>query len=640
MRIHGIQLRGLTAPTGDHQLGLDPGYTVLRVSEPDSARRLVAVACALLHPESKRVTRHDSSGRAVLTLALRSDGCLIAADFARGRVSLGRLEVRGGAYKALSSDAHEIEEYLLAVGLPPADEFDRLHVFGAAGSTRVRGDLNRVPAAIPVATRSAQVAREPDERAAWVDAERTRLTAEHAAQTLALTRERKRLEAELDALLAAEASGRARDDARIRELRVWEDDISTIEREHKATLAELEKNAALADSVEDFDARLTQFRMLTAERDEERAIVEDKRFDLLADRARLRLAPRRLRVPIALRLGLGAAGASAGTLGYRAGFALAAAGILALLVALAGTRIVRARLGRIETLLAVLRVRERTFERRFEGDGAQIRGIMLSLGLGSLDELRAAGSGFASLLERAETEKRHLAELGERYPAEARSELLRLEQARGDGEASPAVRGARAALRACPVDVPPPQLPRAPFESVDERPPTDADDTAVDLFEKPDEEPEPASEEPGPEALIAATARVLGRSEAEVRGRLGPVLPVYLRALSIGTFTHARAAEGGSWLLRGAAREEQPFAELPERERELVRLAVQLALLEGFASDRRVPLLVGPDLPARGDGEQRALARAFKRLASVVQVIQVVTASEPWAEHAGKSYEL
>ena len=28
MRIHGIQLRGLASLAGDHQLGLDPAYTV------------------------------------------------------------------------------------------------------------------------------------------------------------------------------------------------------------------------------------------------------------------------------------------------------------------------------------------------------------------------------------------------------------------------------------------------------------------------------------------------------------------------------------------------------------------------------------------------------------------------------------
>jgi hypothetical protein len=50
-----------------------------------------------------------------------------------------------------------------------------------------------------------------------------------------------------------------------------------------------------------------------------------------------------------------------------------------------------------------------------------------------------------------------------------------------------------------------------------------------------------------------------------------------------------------------------------------------------------VPLLVGPDLPARGDTEQRALARALRRLSSVVQVVQIATDDAPWSEHATKS---
>jgi hypothetical protein len=141
---------------------------------------------------------------------------------------------------------------------------------------------------------------------------------------------------------------------------------------------------------------------------------------------------------------------------------------------------------------------------------------------------------------------------------------------------------------------------------------------------------------PGPGTLLAASAHVLGRSEAEVRARLGPVLPVYVRALTAGAFTNARAS-GSDWVLRGAARDEQPFAALPDRERELVMLAVQLALLEALASDRRVPLLVGPDLPARGDGEKRALARALRRLSSVVQVVQLAGDDGPWSEHATKT---
>jgi hypothetical protein len=186
--------------------------------------------------------------------------------------------------------------------------------------------------------------------------------------------------------------------------------------------------------------------------------------------------------------------------------------------------------------------------------------------------------------------------------------------------------------------VPPPTLPlivSAPPAPAEE-PPLEAD-TAVEIDdEEKEEEPPKPAHAPGPGALLSAAAAVLGRSESEVRARLGPVLPVYVRALTGGTFTNARAV-GSDWVLRGAARDEQPFAALPERERDLVTLAVQLALLEALATDRRVPLLVGADLPARGDAEKRALARALRRLSSVVQVVQVTTDATPWAEHATKS---
>jgi hypothetical protein len=646
MRIHGIQLRGLTAPAGDHQLGLDPGYTVLRLSDPDSARRFVALTRALLHPESERAAQIDARGRAVLTLALRSDACLIAADFARGRVSLGRHEVRGDGYKALSSDAHEIEEYLLAIGVPPAEDFDKLHVFGAGPTTPLGGNgdallpARRTPLPIP------PVVRVPDaraERQARAAEEHARRMAEHAAQVLELSRERERREQALEQALQAAATERARGDAQMRELRMLEDELAGLERTYEVTRAELEKSAPLADAIDDFDGRLTHFRQLAGERDEERAVIEDQRLDLLAERARLRHAPRRQLLPIGLGLALGAAGAGAGMVGYAIGYALAGAGILALLIALASTRLTRMRLGRVETLLATLRVRERTSERRFETEGAQIRTIMLALGVESLDALAVAGHAYANLLERGEAEKRRIAEFALRYPPEAREEFGRLEQLRRDGEVSEAVKAARAALLELPDEVPPlPEVPEA--TELDEAdtgtvPPLEAE-TAVDLDEKPDEEVETVDTASGPETLVASAARVLGRSESEVRARLGPVLPIYLRAISAGTFTNARAVDGGSWVLRGAGREEVAFAALPDQERALVRLAVQLSLLEALASDRRVPLIIGPDLPARGETQQRALARAFKRLASVVQVIQVVTASEPWAEHAGKTLEI
>jgi hypothetical protein len=329
-------------------------------------------------------------------------------------------------------------------------------------------------------------------------------------------------------------------------------------------------------------------------------VVEDQRHELLAERARLRLAPRRQIVPIALGLALGAAGGGAGAVGYAAGYWLAIAGIGVLLVALGASRLARMQLARLETGLATLRVRERTAERRFETEGAQIRGIMLALGVESLDELSAAARRFAAQLARAEEQKRRIEALATRHPPEAREELSRLEQGRGaiepnrGGAARDALLARPRTFRPCPRrvfddDPPGPGVPAEEVEAVEA-------DTAVELDEKPDEEPEPEREPPvaaaGPEVLVASAARVLGRSESEVRARLGPVLPVYLRALSAGTFTNARAADTGEWMLRGAAREEQPFAALPDREREsaLGRVAIYVPTADiRYVTARRQP---------------------------------------------------
>jgi hypothetical protein len=121
---------------------------------------------------------------------------------------------------------------------------------------------------------------------------------------------------------------------------------------------------------------------------------------------------------------------------------------------------------------------------------------------------------------------------------------------------------------------------------------------------------------------------------------VAPALTVYLRALTAGTFTAARRADDGSWVFRGSARDEQPFAALPDRERALVCLALQLALLEALSGERRVPLLVGPELPVRGDVEARALGRALKRLSAVIQVVHASAGDAPFAEHAAKCLDL
>ena len=445
-----------------------------------------------------------------------------------------------------------------------------------------------------------------------------------------------------------------RSEERIHELRQLEAELAQLEREHKATLVELEKNAALGDVVEDFDARIAHFRALMASRDGERVAIDETRAEVLAERTRLRAAPRRQLVPIALGLVLGVAGAVAGAVGYPLAYAFAGLGLLALLIALGLARAARSQLARSEALLAALRVRERGSERRFETEGSQIRGLLVSLGLDSVDALGAAAGRYGELLERAEVEKRRLAELMLRHPAGAREELVALERERGRSEAVAAVRAARDALLALPAEIAMPVLP--PSEDrmgtrpmlPDDRmgtPPMLPEDSEEGEETPRDPLPAPVPAEPPrrpvePTLWIEAAARVVGRSEGDVRARFAPAVSVYLRALSGGTFTSVRRGEDGAWVLRGAARDEQPFSALPDREQALVCLVFQLALLEALASERRVPLLVGPDLPIRGDAEARALGRALKRLSAVVQVVQATAGDAPFAEHAAKCLAL
>ncbi len=649
MRIHGIHLRGLSAPAGDHPLGLDPGYTVVRFPEAASARRFIELLQALLYPSTESVAQRESRGRAVLSLALRSDAYVIAADFARGRVSLGRQDARDGGYQALSSDPREIEEYGLAVGLPPPADFRRLQTCGVAegGGDELLPMRKVEPAPVErLRVTPPALNKHKADLAAARAAERARLLGEHEERVLALAQERAKREAALEHALAAARSGRIKSDERLQELRASDAEYTALERQHKATLVELEKYAALAEVSEDFDARVTHFRALSASRDTERKAIDETRAEVLAERARLRGAPRRQIVPVVLGLTLGIAGAAAGWVGYPVGYVGAVLGVTALVSALGLARSARSQLARSEALLAALRVRERGSERRFETEGAQIRALMISLELDSVEALSAAAARHAESLERAEQEKTKLAELLSKHPTAARDELAKLERERSQGEAVAAVRAARDALLSLPAEIPMPELPPMPAIDLSDSQPSPAD-TAVDF----DEKEEPAEDTPhdplppraagvGPHALVESAARLLGRSEAEIRARVAPALSVYLRALTSGTFVNARGSEDGSWVFRGAARDEQPYSSLPDRERALVCLALQLALLEALAGERRVPILLGPDLPVQSDSEARALGRALKRLSAVVQVVHACAGETPFGEHAGKSLAL
>ncbi len=137
---------------------------------------------------------------------------------------------------------------------------------------------------------------------------------------------------------------------------------------------------------------------------------------------------------------------------------------------------------------------------------------------------------------------------------------------------------------------------------------------------------------------IHAAALASGRTTDEIKGRLASSLPVYLRALSLGTFTQARRSDLDGWLLRIESSEEViKISELNDAQRFSVELAFQLALLETIAPDLSVPVIVSPTLPLHDEEEKLALARGLHRLGCAVQVIQVAVGGGAWMEQAQRT---
>jgi hypothetical protein len=152
-------------------------------------------------------------------------------------------------------------------------------------------------------------------------------------------------------------------------------------------------------------------------------------------------------------------------------------------------------------------------------------------------------------------------------------------------------------------------------------------------------ETSPAAD-PDPDELVAAAGRSLGIPDEEVRTRLLASLPPYLRALSGGRYTRARHGLVEGWVLRQPEGQSALHSELEPAPRRRVLLAFQLALLESIGAHRRVPLIVGPDHFALEPAETRTVARALRRLASLIQVIRIGPPDPDFAEQAERVIRL
>jgi hypothetical protein len=406
--------------------------------------------------------------------------------------------------------------------------------------------------------------------------------------------------AELERLRAAQAL-RAQQCARRDELRAHGQQLA--EREHAlaAARSELEEQAPLAAVADGLEPRIAAFRAALDARDADRREIDAVRRKLLAERSSLRGARDRRRAPLWLGISGLALGAILAAIGETWGALLIGLGAVLASVALVQSRGAHRRLGRIEAVLAAQRVRERTAEQRFESETEPLRAALGALELPGLDALRSALAAYRELEKRAADLEAGLRAARAARP-EAHDELARLEQELARPDPSERIAELEAQARR----------------------------SAVLTVRTPVGTPSVALVATDPEELIASAARGTGLDPDELRARLAAALPLYLRALSSGTLTHARHRAGEGWVLRGPEQSGIRFAELPIELGPRVSLAFQLALAERTAGERDAPFLIGPAAPALAPDQTRAL----RRLAGFVQVIRVGPPHPAWAAHA------
>jgi hypothetical protein len=602
MRIHGIHVQGLKAPRGEHRLRFDSGYNVVVASDERAGAGLAALVRAFLFPRTDlgnlEIWGDPGAGqpaRAGISLSFGREAYRLIVDLEKSRLVLGRYDTASERYERVSTDPDEIEACLHGAGLPTREEFMTLHL--CEGTELGTAESEETPPAEGVAPTQEADPEDP----------------------------RSRLVRELE---EAESLQKLREEVerRVAELSHARNLLAPLEGDHGKLLEEIEKRSVLGGVMADLDPRLEHLRELEEERARERVAIEQSRREFLDERAELRGIPSRQVLPFWIGVVLAVLGTLAGLSGYPVFYLFGAAGAVTVGGALFVSRTARRRMGTVEACLAALRVRERTLERDFESESAQVRGAMQVLKLETFDELAREVADYRGLVSRAKEVEQEIEAARATFPEGAEEELCRLEKTLLDLADSPDPDPIREELASLPEPLDPP-------------PPADAEpagDSARDA-----EPPGLSDQRGGPDDFARAAALITGRTDQDIRERIRPTLPVYLRTLSAGAFAGARRRELEGWLLRGEQRGEVvSYDTLSEPLRSAVRLAFRLSVLEAIATDRCAPFILTPGLPLAHEEQKLALARAFRRLGSGVQVIQIAMGKGAWTEEANRELVL
>jgi len=394
------------------------------------------------------------------------------------------------------------------------------------------------------------------------------------------------------------------DAERLKQLREARDRPTEVERQLATAAEELRSRSALAESLEELDSGIARYRSRAEVRDRELTAVEQTRRALLQEHLQLCTVPPMQRNFMALGM---ACGAMALVMAPFAGGLLYAAAVVGFGVALLFALLARAgrrTLGRVEARLSGLRIKERSVQQSFDGETRELADVATRLGAGSIEELVRQLAEYHELSARLERLRGELDEAQRAFPKSARDELEHLDRFHALHQQ---VSAARTGPKG-PANLAAPGTGR------------------VDGLH--------ASSFADPEDLIRAGEAASGKAASEVRERMMPSLPLYLRVLTEGRIQQVRRGQEGVWLVRrGDAASWQSVSEL-EEDAEVVGLAFRLAILEGLAPVLRIPLIIGPELRLGTEAGCAALGRALRRLGSVLQIVHVTSSDAAWNAHA------
>jgi hypothetical protein len=604
MRIHGIHVQGLRSPQGRHELAFEPGYNVVVFPGDGQALGLSRLLAALLYPD---VTLADPAvwdalgggdrARAGLALSFGPDAYRLIADFEQRRVALARYDARKQDYDRVANDLDEIGRLLRAAGLPRYDVFQDFHQCGesdAAAAPIRRDDPDDDGATAPMiqAVPVSAPTRAPEPPA----------------------------EDDLPTVPVVEPP----DPQRLKELRALRDRVAALDRDCDAARAAVAERGALGEVLEGLDEHLEGYRNAAMQREGAMAQVEEQRRVLLDERNQLQTVPENQRAGLVMSVGLAFAGGIVATVASTLLLTALSAllGVLGVGIAvftLLSPRLAQRKVGNVEAKLSSLRVKERTIERRFESQTAEITGLLKALKLATIDDLEQAVEDYRRANARVGELETKRTRARATFTPELANELRALEEQ--------AERAAAAKPRTKVVEARPPDVPASArmVRVVKEVP--------VEPVAPPPAPVQIARAAPSPNLLMKLGEASTRRPAGEVRSLLATSLPIYLKALTDGRWTEGRRLDDGTWGVRGTERgslrsvDELPAGDLPR-----VSLAFRLALLEVLSPALRVPLIAGPSLAL--PGSDPSLARALRRVARAVQVIQVVVEDGPWVEQA------